>query len=578
MQSILRTCAFVALSLFAYALPAQSGKSDSDSLRALEEWLNQYQKGDLDVSMRERLRGKSYQVKNFVSVRRGMVPAERAGNLTYEAELRLICTEVANRNDDSAANTLLKVASVGLTGKALDAALVPSVVRAIGEEFAGKLTSAEAMAVLTATARGDGSKGSARQGAALRVLAQLSAGPQRELFEEMLGHQLPEVRIAAAEALRVGAQPASTHVLAARLDIEPDERVAMQVVEALTATVAGAGASIPPADLSAALDAAIVAYDKHGWRYQVAALDFFAAARSPRTVPVLIDTLARYHGKSSPPSGDKASRMIPARAHTVLQSLTQCVFAEDRPDQWQAWWQENQATLQVAASTEPLQLASSAKPSAATVTNSFFGIPVAGSRVVFVVDISGSMMFRLVRREETGDDTQYANKWELAKTELRSAIDKLSSDCAFNVIFFSIDADAWKPKLVPATPGNKKAFFAQLEKTNPNGGTNVWSALQVALSPKSTDPTVRIAGELDELFVLSDGLPSLGEVIDPQHILKTMQSINEVSRVRVNTVYIGGDEEEEARKTRGRGPRWDLDGPEFMRLLATQNYGQFLHR
>ena len=57
-----------------------------------------------------------------------------------------------------------------------------------------------------------------------------------------------------------------------------------------------------------------------------------------------------------------------------------------------------------------------------------------------------------------------------------------------------------------------------------------------------------------------------------------MRSINEVSRVRVNTVYVGGDEEAEARMSRGRGPRWEMDGPEFMRQLATENHGRFLLR
>jgi len=559
------------------AAAAQSGKSDGDAVRALEEWLGQYVQGELDVSMRERLRGKAYQAKSFVSLKHGLVRADGARRLTYEAELRLLCAEVVKRNDDAAANVLLKVASVGLAGKDLDAALVPSVVRAVGAEFAGKLTSAEAVATLVATARGEGGKGAARQGAALLALAKGKAESHRDLFEQALGNQQAEVRMAAADALSASAAPASARVLAERLDVEPDERVALQVVDALTATVAASGPKVPAADLSAALDAALAAYDRHGWRYQMAALDLFAAVRSPRTVPALIDTLLRYHGKGSPPSGDKGSAMVPARAHDLLQSLTKCVFPEDRPDQWQAWWKDNQTTLQVAAAAEPVRLDRLAKGEQ-TVANAFFGIPVAGSRVVFVVDISGSMMFKLVRQGGTGVDTEYPNKWELARSELHGAIDKLGSDCAFNVVFFSTGANAWKPKPVPASPANKKAFFAHLDKVRPDGGTNVWSALELALGPRSMDPAVRLTGDVDELFVLSDGLPSLGEVVDPAHILRTVQSLNEVSRVRINTVYIGGDPEEEARMTRGRGPKWEMDGPEFMRLLAAQNYGRSLLR
>ncbi len=574
MHMLFRLCAFVALPFFALCVPASAQKAEADVVRILDEWLGEYLKGDIDVSGREKLRGRSYQPKHFVSVRRGMTPEAKAGRLTFEGELRLICAEVAKRNNAAATHVLLKVASVGTEQKQVEAALVPSVVRAIGEEFAGKLTSADALEACLATARGDGSKSIGRQGAALRMLAQHNAGPHRELLEQMLSHAVPEIRMAAADALRIGVQPEATPALSARLNLEPDERVATLAVDALTATVVAVGAKIDPAQLSGALDAAIQAYDKQGWRYQIAALDFFAAARSARTVPVLIGTLGRYYGKQ-PPVGEKASGLIPTRAHQVLRSLTKCVFAENRPDQWEEWWKENQATLQVDVATEALKLDRFVK-AAVTVTNSFFGIPVAGSRVVFVVDISGSMLFRLVRRETTGPETEYEHKWALAHAELKGAIERLGADCSFNVIFFSTNANAWRPKPVPASAANKKAFIADLDKINPQGGTNVWAGLQLALNAKTVDPTVRVPAELDELFVLSDGLPSLGDVIDPKHILQTMLTVNEVSNIRVNTVYIGGDAEEEARQA--RGPKWDMDGPEFMRQLATQNGGQFLHR
>src|SRR5690606_7488823 len=130
---------------------------------------------------------------------------------------------------------------------------------------------------------------------------------------------------------------------------------------------------------------------------------------------------------------------------------------------------------------------------------------------------------------------------------------------------------------VPANAANKKAFFAHLDKVNPNGGTNPWAGLVLALQPKAMDPNVKLGAEIDELFVLSDGLPSVGEVVDPKHILQSVATVNAPSRVRINTIYVGGDEQEEARQMGGRPP-WDMDGPEFMRRLAEQNRGQFLHR
>jgi hypothetical protein len=563
------------LCFLACSAPVCAQKADVDPVKVLDEWLVEYHKGEIDMSGHEKLKGRNYQPKHFVTVRRGMLTEGKARKLTFEAELRLLCAEVAKRNDAAAAHVLLKVASAGLEQKAVEIVLVPPVVRAIGEEFAGKLTSADALQACVATARGDGNKSNARQGAALRVLAHNNAGPQRDLLEQMLAHAVPEVRMAAAEALRIGAQPAATPTLGMRLELESDERVAVQFVDALTATVVHAGSKIDPPALSAALDAAIKVYSKQGWRYQLVALDFFAAARSARTVPVLIETLAQYYGKN-PPAGDKGSGLIPVRAHQVLQNLTKCVYPANRPDQWQAWWNENGTSLQVDVSTEPLKLDRLAK-AAITVTNSFFGIPVAGNRVVFVVDISGSMKFRLVRKDTTGPETEYENKWALCYAELKGAIERLGADCSFNVIFFSTTAEAWRPKPVPASAANKKAFVADLGKINPDGGTNTWAGVQLALQAKSADPTVRVPADLDELFVLSDGVPSIGEVVDPKHILATVAAVNEVSKIRVNTVYIGGDEKEEAKKSRNT-PDWEIDGPEFMRQMAQQNGGQFLHK
>lgn len=575
MLSTFRLCALIALSLFAAPLAAQ--KPDVDPVKILEEWTAEYLKGEIDLSRREQMRGRAFQPKHYVTVRRGMCTEEQARRMTFEAELRLICAEVAKRNDAAAANALLRLAAVGLEQKPIDAAFVPSVARAIGEEFAAKLSSTDALQTVVAVAGGEGGKSPARQAAALRVLGTANAGPMRKLIEQMLAHALPEVRMAAADALRFGAQPDSVPALRVRLAAEPEERVACQVVDALTATVVKAGAKIDKGELSEALDAAIGAYDKHSWRFQLAALDFFAAARSARTVPVLIATLARYHGKSAPPQGDKFSTLVPSTAHRVLQNLTKCVFAEDRPDQWEAWWKENETTLQVEASSEPLALERVLPPKGVTVTNSFFGIPVAGKRVAFVVDVSGSMHFKLVRRGQTGEDNQYPSKWSLAHAELKRAIERLGADCTFNVIFFSHNAEAWKPKPVPANAANKKAFFAHLDKVNPNGGTNPWAGLVLALQPKAMDPNVKLGAEIDELFVLSDGLPSVGEVVDPKHILQSVATVNATSRVRINTIYVGGDEQEEARQMGGRSP-WDMDGPEFMRRLAEQNRGQFLHR
>ena len=63
------------------------------------------------------------------------------------------------------------------------------------------------------------------------------------------------------------------------------------------------------------------------------------------------------------------------------------------------------------------------------------------------------------------------------------------------------------------------------------------------------------------VFVLSDGMPTSGAVKDPEQILKMVRAANRYQKVRINTVFTGVG-----------------DGAAFLRKLAEQNDGVFVHR
>ena len=66
---------------------------------------------------------------------------------------------------------------------------------------------------------------------------------------------------------------------------------------------------------------------------------------------------------------------------------------------------------------------------------------------------------------------------------------------------------------------------------------------------------------IDELFLLSDGEPTEGQVKDPEDLLRLVAEANKYLRVRINTVFSG----------RGKGA-------DFLRKLAEQNDGTFVQR
>jgi hypothetical protein len=164
------------------------------------------------------------------------------------------------------------------------------------------------------------------------------------------------------------------------------------------------------------------------------------------------------------------------------------------------------------------------------------------------------------------------------RQELLRAIEGMPADAEFNVVFFSDHVKPWKKKLAPASAANKKAFAAELEKTNPSGGTMLYDgldeALQIELDPKGKG---EIASTVDEVFVLSDGAPSMGRILDPRLILEVVRTWNRGAQVRIHTVNLGDKviDDEFTPPNAQRPPGTDeLPGDEFMRRLATENFGR----
>ena len=75
-----------------------------------------------------------------------------------------------------------------------------------------------------------------------------------------------------------------------------------------------------------------------------------------------------------------------------------------------------------------------------------------------------------------------------------------------------------------------EALSRPVEKLGPFGGTNLYGALRDAFA----DPDV------DTIFVMSDGEPSVGDVVDPLMIRENVAAWNEHRGIVLNTIAIGG--------------------------------------
>lgn len=317
------------------------------------------------------------------------------------------------------------------------------------------------------------------------------------------------------------------------------------------------------------------------WRSRVALVPLTREIRSRGSVSVLIDlleagnTAVSKKSKKSPFSGTLLKSV-----HEALVDLTG-YYADIRdPEKWKTWWNGVKDTFVLAPAKSAIDQAKGG-----TVASQFFGIPVSGNNVYYVVDISGSMSWPYdsstaapapggARRP----DDEAKSRMARAKAELLKSIEQLSPDARFNVAFFSDHVKEWKKKLVEATPKNKKAVRTYVGRINPGGGTMIYdglnAALQVKFDKKKESP---YGSTVDEIFLLSDGSPTLGTITNTAEILKVVREWNQGAQVRIHAIYIG---DENIDRTFGQGGRSTLPGnmkaEEFMKRLADENHGKFV--
>jgi predicted nucleic acid-binding Zn-ribbon protein len=136
------------------------------------------------------------------------------------------------------------------------------------------------------------------------------------------------------------------------------------------------------------------------------------------------------------------------------------------------------------------------------VENRFAGIELTGRRVVFLVDMSGSM-------ELVDENTPAPSKWQGVRDTVAKLMRSLPGLEKYQIIIFSekasflLGSDQQWLNYDPKTSADRAV--QALAAIRPHGGTNMYTALDAAFR-------FRPVG-LDAVYLLSDGLPNLGEGI-----------------------------------------------------------------
>lgn len=289
------------------------------------------------------------------------------------------------------------------------------------------------------------------------------------------------------------------------------------------------------------------------WTVRLAAARRLAELATPEAVDLLVPHLAREEGK---PRSDVAA---------LLRGLTGQRFGPE-PEGWAAWWREHRAEF---ASGERTLTPGAPGPAAGGEgpegSANYYGITVESLRILFVIDISGSM------ERPGGGEEEGPAKVDAAKKELLRCIRTLGPASAFTVFSFRDTVDKWKPALVKADDAAKQGVARWVEGLVAANSTNTYAALEEALKASSANPVHDMgpgyAMAADTIFLLTDGAPTTpgGKLRDGKgnpewlRVLEAVRGWNRGKRVAIHAIGIGREA-----------------NAEFLGTLARENGGTYV--
>lgn len=311
------------------------------------------------------------------------------------------------------------------------------------------------------------------------------------------------------------------------------------------------------------LDAIVEALSDRDTRARIAAVRAASLRRRKETIPPLIDILEER---------DAHKDRLWLEARVALGEITSQSFTA--VEDWRKFWAAAGPTFDPAAG-------STRRDDGRTVVVSkgateFFGAEICSHRLVFVVDVSGSMLMYDESEEYRGRSIEKdRQRLRRAQLQLARALKRLPPRAAFNVIAYSDKVRSWKPALQRATSSNVKRALRFVLAFEAKGPTHTDEALETAMG----DPDV------DTIVLLSDGAPEKRGSNSPfliQKIRERLADLNADQRVRIHTFGFRGV---------GQWPEnvpWSRGGPlprktpeqvreftEFLKQIASEHGGEF---
>jgi hypothetical protein len=488
----------------------------------------------------------------------GLAGPADVGRLNHLDVLQRLLHRAQKQPDEAAVAGLLAIAACGLDGAFLEP--TSAMLRELGH---GAVLGIDAVAPWVTVVRvAAGEPGAVRADlaaplvrvAALRLLGSKGEAAFVPTVAQALRDGEPRVRIAAAEAAATLRSPDLLEPILTALYGESHPVASQALAQALLAVGAAREVGADLALRERIVRAALGRFGRYGWRTDLDLLDLVERFPHQVAVPMLIEALA---AANTPP--DRLTKVLNANASPrrkqrvaeLLRRTTGALVAPEDVGGWRRFWQEAGPTLVV-----PETLV---RDEVGATRAEFFGVPVTGGAVGFLIDTSGSMenLHRASSTRRGGSQTRL----DVAKVQLGYAVQAMDDGATFSVFSFAETAHEWTRAPVPAGRGAARALTELTGKLRAEGGTDLFAGLAAALRLQQARFGEAAPTRIDELFVLSDGLPSTGVVRDRDRMLELVREANRTARIRIHTIHIG-----------------EGDGAQFLRRLADENAGVFVQR
>lgn len=250
-------------------------------------------------------------------------------------------------------------------------------------------------------------------------------------------------------------------------------------------------------------------------RVRLAAAEALGELRRRASVKPLVDRLA-----------DEGNLNVRRAIGVSLFRLTGTNLYDDA-DLWKKWWESEGARFQVP--DVPPDLPREDVAGTKAVMPTFYGIPIDSESVVFVIDISGSMAAgdgALPMQPPAGD---MKTRFDRAREELLAAVAALEDGNLVNVVLFEDMVRRWSRDMRALNPRIRRSLTEHLNRQEPQGATNLFDALEIALAMRGAESIV----------VLSDGEPNRGKYVSEPAILSKVRELNQKRGLVIHCVALG---------------------------------------